>query len=317
MLALVTLGVVLCTASTAHARSPIVAERTLALRTAMSGTALLAYTVTQKDGVTIKAYVTHPDKLYLVATGPKDAKFEISMSKAGTAILRDGKKLPDVPPALQAIADYLRTQWDTITVAHDEADVDADTGAVEVPFSGRMTPDLKKLVPAQTIRCTYEKLTNHITRCERADLTIEFYNYQTVSRPPVEAESLQVKIRRAMRDLTAFHVLAVSPRGTLTATYSKTTGLAIDRPVAENQTHTDPSSPPFVEFNRGFRDWRVLTELPDRVQDAMTYGAFASTFRSPEVLEPVRVQCLYDHESYRLVGCFGPMVTIRYSNYAP
>ncbi len=119
-----------------------------------------------------------------------------------------------------------------------------------------------------------------------------------------------------MRDLSAFRVVAVSPRGTLTATYSKT-ALEIDRPVAENQTHTDPNSPPVLEFNRGFRDWHVVTKLPDRVQDGTTFGAFASTFRSPEVLEPVRVQCLYDRASYRVVDCFGPSVTIRYSKYAP
>ena len=38
------------------------------------------------------------------------------MSKADTAILRDGKQLADVPPALQAVADDLRTPWETVSV---------------------------------------------------------------------------------------------------------------------------------------------------------------------------------------------------------
>ena len=136
-------------------------------------------------------------------------------------------------------------------------------------------------------------------------------------RAAIEAGSPQAKICRAMRDLDAFDVVADSPRGKLAATYSKSGNLAIDRPVAEFQEHTDRSSPPFVESNRGFRDWRVLANLPNRVQNGKIYGAFASSFRSPEVPEPVRVQCLYDRKTYRLAGSFGPMVTIRSSNYAP
>ena len=145
------------------------------------------------------------------------------------------------------------------------------------------------------------------------------------TRPPAiatseasrKSASLQLRIRRAMRDATAFHVVATSPRGNLIADYSRTVGLRIDRPVAENQTHTDSASPAFREFNRGFRDWVVLRELADRAQDGAVVGAFASTFRSPEVPQPVRVQCLYDRETFRLIGCFGSTVTIRYSNYAP
>ena len=329
--ALSALAAALAAPAVARAEAPIVAERTFALRTAMSGTTIFGYTVTQKDGVTIKAYVTHPDKLYLVATGANNAKFEISMSGKGTAILRDGKQLPDVPPLLQAVADYLRTQWDTVTVAREGADVDSTTGLVEVPFSGRMTPDLKKLVPAQPVNCTYEKLTNQIKHCERADLAIDFFNYQTFAAPtpvptplaivpdsPSESTSLQASIVRAMNAATAFHLESVYASGPMTADYTASGGgvVTVIRPLGDRQTLVNGTDA-FAAFMRSYRELRVLTALPDRMQNGTTYGAFATTIRSADLTDPVRVQCSYDRASYRLVGCFSPTLTIRYSGYAP
>lgn len=344
------LAAALAAPAVARAEAPIVAEKTFALRTAMSGATIFGYTVTQKDGVTIKAYVTHPDKLYLMATGANNAKFEISMSSKGTAILRDGKQLPDVPPLLQAVADYLRTQWDTVTVTREVADVDSTTGLVEVPFSGRMTPDLKKLVPAQPVHCTYEKLTNQIKHCERADLAIDFFNYQTFAAPtpaptigptavpttaptppppvstplavvpdsPSESTSLQASIVRAMSAATAFHLESVASSGKMTADYTASSGgvVTVVRPTGEQQTLANGTDA-FAAFTRSYREPRVLTALPDQMQNGTTYGAFATTIRSADLPEPVRVQCLYDRASYRLVGCLSPTLTIRYSGYAP
>jgi len=180
----------LCLPLAASGETPIVAEKTLALRTAMQGVTLYAFTVTQNDGVLVKAYVTHPDKMYLIATSAFNATFEISMSKAGTVILRNGKQIPEVPPALQAAADYLRTQWDTVSITREAADVDRSTGLLEVLFSGRISPDLKRLIPAQSIHCTYEKLTQLLKHCERGGLSIDFSNYQTVApRTPLPVPS--------------------------------------------------------------------------------------------------------------------------------